>query len=181
MRQLPNALTLLRILLIPFVLWLVATHRHGVALGVLALSGATDVADGWLARRLDARTRLGEIADPIADKATTMSVSIVLAAQHLLPAWAAAAIVARDVVIVGGAVVFHLRRGRFAMEPSLLSKLNTGIVYLLLATVLADAGGLIDAAPVRAALLAAALVTVVGSGVQYVWVWGRRARSRTGG
>lgn len=180
MRYVPNALTLLRLLLIPVQWVLLVEHRYAAALALFAVSALSDVADGFIARRWNARTRFGEIADPAADKLTMLVVTLTLAAQGWLPVWLAGAIVVRDVVIAGGAVAYHFVVGRYDMAPTLLSKLNTGVEFLVLALVLAGAAGAFDAGVARPALYALLTATVVASGVQYVWVWGRRAFGRRG-
>jgi cardiolipin synthase len=177
-RHVPNALTLLRLLLIPVQVALLAQHRYDTALLLFAFSAASDVADGFIARHWNARTRFGAIADPIADKLTMLAVTLMLAAQGWLPLWLAAAIVARDLVIVAGALAYHCVVGRYDMAPTALSKLNTGVEFLVLALVLAGAAGALDIAPLRPLMFALLLATIVVSGTHYVWTWGRRARSR---
>ena len=181
MRHVPNALTLLRFLLIPVLAVLLVQHRYGEAFAVLFVSVLTDFADGVIARRWNARTRLGAIADPVADKLTMLTVTLVLAVQGLLPLWLVGAIVLRDLVIVGGALAYHYTVGRYDMAPTLLSKLNTGIEVLALAMVLGSAADIIDASAARPVLFALLMATIVASGAQYVWVWGRRAISHHAG
>jgi len=181
MRHLPNALTLLRFLLIPVLVVLLSQRRYDAALGAFFVSALSDFADGVIARGWNARSRFGEIADPLADKLTMLTVTLTLAVQELLPLWLVAAILVRDLVIVGGALAYHYAVGRYDMAPTLLSKLNTAVEFLTLAMVLgsaADIAGASAAIPVLFALLTA---TIVASGMQYVWVWGRRAISHYAG
>ena len=175
MRHLPNAITGMRFLLIPFLVLLLLRLRYEPAFWLLAVSAASDLADGVIARRWNLRTRLGAIADPLADKLTMLSVTLVLASQHLLPLWLAGAIVLRDLVIIGGGVAYHFLIGRYDMAPSLLSKLNTVLEFVALATVLANSAELIDAGSALPALFLLLTATVLTSGAQYVWVWGRKA------
>ena len=178
MRYVPNALTLLRLLLIPVQWALLVQHRYEAALALFAVSALSDVADGFIARHWNARTRFGAIADPAADKLTMLVVTLTLAAQGWLPVWLAGAIVVRDVVIAGGAIAYHYVVGRYDMAPTLLSKLNTGVEFLVLALVLAGAAGAFDASAARPALFALLTATIVASGGQYVWVWSRQALRR---
>jgi len=175
MRHLPNAITGMRFLLIPFLVLLLLQMRYGLAFWMFAVSAASDLADGVIARRWNLRTRWGAIADPLADKLTMLSVTILLASQHLVPMWLAAAIVLRDVVIVGGGLAYHVLIGRYDVAPSLLSKANTVLEFVVLATVLGGAAGLVDAGGALPALFVLLAATVVASGAQYVWVWGRKA------
>jgi len=177
----PNALTLLRFLLIPVLVVLLAQRAYDLAFAVFFVSALSDVADGVIARRWNARTRFGAIADPLADKLTMLAVTLSLAVQGLLPLWLVAAIVVRDLVIVGGALAYHYTVGRYDMAPTLLSKLNTGIEVLALAMVLGSAADIIDASAARPVLFALLMATIVASGAQYVWVWGRRAISHHAG
>jgi cardiolipin synthase len=135
--------------------------------------------DGQIARRFNARSRFGAIADPIADKLTMLTVTLLLAWQGLLPVWLATAMVLRDVVIVGGAVAYHRLFGHVEMAPTWLSKLNTVLEFVMLAAVIADAAALVDDRAMLPLLFAAVLLSVVTSGVQYVWIWGRRALTLT--
>jgi len=174
-RHVPNALTLLRFLLVPVLVVLLARRSYDAAFATFFVSALSDLADGVIARRWDSRTRFGAIADPVADKLTMLAVTLTLATQGLLPLWLVAAIVVRDLVIVGGALAYHYTVGRYDMAPTLLSKLNTAIEFLTLAMVLASAVGILGASAALPAMFALLLATIVASGVQYVWVWGRRA------
>mgnify|MGYP001314912846 FL=1 len=175
MRHVPNALTLLRFLLIPVLVVLLAQQRYGAAFAVFFVSAVSDFADGVIARRWNARSRFGAIADPLADKLTMLTVMLTLAAQGLLPLWLVAAILGRDLVIVGGALAYHYTVGRYDMAPTLLSKLNTALEFLTLAVVLGSAAEIVGASAAMPMLFALLMATIVASGVQYVWVWGRRA------
>ncbi len=114
----------------------------------------------------------------MADKLTMLTVVIGLAWQGLLPPWLALAIVARDIVIVAGATAYHRFIEPVEMSPTWLSKLNTGLEFVVLAAVLADAARLLDMSALLPTAFALVFSTVVASGVQYVWIWGRRALSR---
>jgi cardiolipin synthase len=175
MRHVPNALTLLRILLIPVLVMLLLRQQYEAAFGLFFISAVSDFADGVIARRWNAHTRFGAIADPVADKLTMLAVTLALAAQGLLPLWLAAAIVIRDLVIVGGAVAYHFVVGRYDMAPTLASKLNTALQFLLLAMVLGNAAGILGVESVLPVLTGMLMVTIVASGTQYVWVWARKA------
>jgi len=181
MRHLPNALTLLRFFLIPVLVVLLALQRYDVASVVFFISALSDLADGIIARNWNARSRFGEIADPLADKMTMLAVTLTLAVQGLLPLWLVAVIVLRDLVIVGGAVAYHFAVGRYDMAPSKISKLNTAVEFLTLATVLVNSADVIQTGSALPALFTLLLATIVASGAQYVWVWGRRAISHYAG
>jgi cardiolipin synthase len=175
MRHLPNAITTLRLLLIPWLVMLLLQSDYETAFAVFAVSAASDLLDGVIARRWNARTRFGAIADPLADKLTMLAVAVVLATQGLVPIWLAFAIVLRDLIIVGGALAFHLLIGRVEPAPSWISKLNTVLEFIALAAVLAAAAGVVDVSSWLAPLFVAVLLTIIASGTHYVSVWGRRA------
>ena len=175
MRHLPNLITGLRFLLIPLLVALLLEHRYVAAFAVFIVSAISDLADGLIARHWNLRTRLGAIADPLADKLTMLAVRLVLAVQALVPVWLATAIVVRDLVIVAGAVAFHFIVGRVEVAPSLLSKFNTVLEFSVLSALLADAARAIEVTAWLPPLFTLMLMTLVGSGVNYVWVWGRRA------
>jgi len=181
MRHLPNLITGLRFLLIPLLVLLLVEQRFGAAFAVFIVSAVSDLADGLIARHWNFRTRLGAIADPLADKLTMLAVTLVLASQALIPLWLATAIVARDLVIVAGAVAFHFIVGRVDMEPSWLSKFNTVLEFSVLSALLADAARVIEITAFLPPLFVLVTATIVGSGLHYVWTWGRRAlRTRRG-
>lgn len=175
-RLLPNALTVLRLLLAPLIAWLLWQHHDALALSLLLFAALSDGVDGMLARRWQQRTRFGAVVDPIADKATGLLVVLVLTLQQSLPLWLAAAVLAREVVIVGGALAYHATFGRVEMAPSLVSKLNTALLFLLLVGTVCTRAGLLTAGAWLQVLQFATLATIVTSGAHYVVVWGHKAR-----
>ena len=175
MRHLPNAITVLRAALIPLLAWLLLQGDYATALLLFVASGLSDLADGWIARRFDLRTRFGAIADPLADKLTMLTVAVLLAVQGWLPWWFTLLVVGRDLVIVAGAAVYHFAIGEVEMAPSWISKLNTGLEFACLAGVLALAAGQLGPGPWYPVLLYATAATVVASGASYVIVWSRKA------
>ena len=180
MRQLPNAITVFRFLLVIPAGWLLWQDAVIEALALIAIAGISDAVDGALARRFDWRTEFGAVADPVADKLLIMVVFAVLTLQGHIPIWLLAVVVGRDVVIVSGAVTYRVLFGDLEIAPMLLSKINTGVqIALLLLTLLHLTGseplagwaGWVD--PTGFVLVAASSVL---SGGQYVLVWSRRAR-----
>jgi cardiolipin synthase len=175
MKHLPNAITVLRAALIPLQAWLLLERDYGTAFLLFVASGLSDLADGWIARRFDYRTRFGAIADPLADKLTMLTVAVLLAMHGWLPWWFTALVVGRDVVIVAGAAAYHFLIGEVEVAPSWISKLNTALEFIFLAGVLAFAAGHLGDGPWRPALLYATAATVLASGASYVIEWSRRA------
>ena len=174
-RWIPNALTFLRILLIaPFAAALMA-KEYRFALVIFFLASATDAFDGFLARHYNWRTRLGAIADPLADKALLITTYLMLAITGVLPAWLFWLVLGRDLLIVCGGLAFHYGVGRFEMQPSLPGKLNTLIqilVALAIIILLADLPMQPWVMDVGILLMAA---SAIFSGAHYIGVWSLRA------
>jgi cardiolipin synthase len=174
-RWIPNALTFLRILLIaPFAAALMA-KEYRFALVIFFLASATDAFDGFLARHYNWRTRLGAIADPLADKALLITTYLMLAITGVLPAWLFWLVLGRDLLIVCGGLAFHYGVGRFEMQPSLPGKLNTLIqilVALAIIILLADLPMQPRVMDVGILLVAA---SAIFSGAHYIGVWSLRA------
>jgi CDP-diacylglycerol--glycerol-3-phosphate 3-phosphatidyltransferase len=100
----PNALTLSRLFMVPVVVALLLARVDGWAVAIFVLAAATDFLDGRLARRAGP-TRLGQILDPVADRLMLSSVAVVLAVRGLLPVWAVAILVGRDLLALVGSLV----------------------------------------------------------------------------
>jgi cardiolipin synthase len=173
-RDIPNLISVARLLLVPPVVLLILERDYGLALLLFFVAGISDGIDGFLAKRNGWQSRLGGYLDPLADKLLMVSSLIVLGLEGLVPLWVTVAVVLRDVVIVGGALAYRSLVGRFEAAPSVISKINTGVQIILVLGVLADrALGLeTDFTP----LFYVAVVMAIGSGTDYVLQWSRRAR-----
>ncbi len=175
---LPNAISLLRIALVAPILMLILEGSYGWALALFWLAGFSDGVDGYLAKRFDWHTRLGALLDPVADKLLVAGTFMTLAYTQHIPVWLAAIVILRDVIIVTGATAYNFIVGPVQGEPTRISKLNTALQLLFLLFVLSRAGfGWPDEIAITI-LGASILVTVVISGVDYVWSWSRRARNK---
>lgn len=167
----PNALTLLRVALVPVIAALLFARTDVArwwAFGVFVFAAFTDTVDGWLARRYIGVTRWGQLADPAADKALIVGSLAVLAWLGELPWWAVAVIVVREVAVTVQRSVL-VRRG-VVMPASALGKAKT------VSQVVAVTLYLLPSAPAgfaEAALAVAVAITVI-SGMQYA----RRGGSR---
>ena len=179
-RQLPNAITVVRVVLVAPCGWLLWQDAILEALTLIAIAGASDAIDGILARRFDWRTRFGAFADPAADKLLVVVVFAVLAIKGHVPLWLVAIVVGRDLVIISGAFAFRQLIGHVEMAPTLLSKMNTAAQIGLLVLVLVALTDIAPLAAVAAATLPAAFYVVAASGVvsgiHYVVAWSHRAR-----
>jgi cardiolipin synthase len=167
---------MLRIALVAPILMLILQGSFGWALALFWLAGFSDGVDGYLAKRFSWHTRLGALLDPIADKLLVAGLFITLAYTGHIPVWLAATVILRDVVIIAGATAYNFLVRPVQGEPTRVSKLNTALQLLFLLFVISRAGfGWPDEISITI-LGASVLITVIISGVDYVWSWSRRAR-----
>lgn len=175
-RHIPNLITVLRLLAIAPLVWLLIDGRFAAALCLFTVMGLSDAADGFLAKRYGWRSTVGEYLDPLADKAMLVSAYLTLGWLGILPGWLVAAVILRDVTIVGGAVAYHVVTRRLAMTPTWLSKVNTAAQVLLAIAVMLDQF-LAIASAFTTGLIGVVLFTTVASGLHYVLEWSRRTRA----
>lgn len=123
--NIPNSLTILRILLIPFYIGLLIYGKYDQALIVLIVAGLTDALDGAIARVKNQYTRLGAVLDPLADKLLLTSGFITLSMIHLIPLWVTILVVSRDVILLLGTAVAHFTDVRIDLTPTFLGKGTT--------------------------------------------------------
>jgi cardiolipin synthase len=174
-----NAITLLRIALIPVFGYLWWRGLHAWALGVFALASLSDWLDGFFARLLDQKSRLGQILDPTADKLMVLVCFLVAAALGAVPRWLAVLVIGRDVILAsGGALFAFVLRNRFEprrWKPSRIGKYATFAQILTIGFSLAESiSGASWLAPFAAAFaIQCALLTSI-SGLQYI-AFGLRA------
>lgn len=175
MRHIPNALCVLRMVLVVPVMWLLLQGEYRLTLWLFGIAAATDGLDGFLAKRCGWTSELGKILDPLADKILLVGVFLTLAALGMVPVWLAAVAVARDVIITAGAVTYNSLYGYPHGRPTAVSKLNTlcQILYLLL-VVAAHATGA-QPGVVLTIMGALVFVTTVVSGMDYVITYGHKA------
>lgn len=178
LRDLPNLISALRLLAVPPVAYLLLNGQFAWALALFVLAGASDGLDGFLARHYGWKTRLGGILDPLADKALLLSSFLVLGSLSLIPIWLVVAALLRDSMILVGAIAYNYRVEALQPAPSLASKLNTLLQIVLVIVVIAAQDLLPVPAVMIDVLVHACLAAIVISGVQYVWVWSRKAMAK---
>ncbi|HYY10671.1 MAG TPA: CDP-alcohol phosphatidyltransferase family protein [Kineosporiaceae bacterium] len=138
---LPNALSALRLALVPVFFWLVLTHRDGWALVVILVSGWTDYFDGLLARRWNQVSRLGQLLDPAADRLYILATLIGLAWRDVVPWWLVALVVGRD-VLLSVTIPVLARYGYGPLPVHFLGKAATfNLLYAFPLLLLAQIGG----------------------------------------
>ncbi|HEY4941183.1 MAG TPA: CDP-alcohol phosphatidyltransferase family protein [Rhizomicrobium sp.] len=157
LRQIPNILTGIRIVLAPLTAYLIWLGHDLAALLVFAFAGASDAVDGFLARRFGLVSRFGEYLDPAADKLLMLACFITLTLMGYTPLWLSALVIGRDVAIVLGVGIAWFFALPVKIEPLMVGKASTvvqvgyiGLILLLLTfkvgmPVLAEAAGIIAA------------------------------------
>jgi cardiolipin synthase len=126
----PNILTVLRILIAPVFVILLLRDLHGLALLMFVLAGISDGLDGLIARMFNQRSDLGAVLDPIADKLLLSTAYVSLGVLAHIPGWLAVVVISRDVMIVTGIAVLSFCRIDFDIRPSRLSKWTTAAQIL---------------------------------------------------
>jgi CDP-diacylglycerol--glycerol-3-phosphate 3-phosphatidyltransferase len=170
----PNALTVLRLALIPLfvALLVVADDGHSIAAGVVfGIAGISDYLDGWLARRWNAHSAFGRVADPLADRLMIDAAVVLLVLVHDRLPWAALAlIIARDILLVAGYKL--VMPAGYELSVNFLGKSATWLLYFALGFVLLTQRG--TDWPIW--LFWAGLVLALAAGVQYAVTAIRAAR-----
>lgn len=167
----PNVLTGLRLLAAPLLAFLLLHERQEAALAVFALAGASDAADGWLAKHFGWTTDLGRILDPAADKMLMLAALVGLAATGGVPLWLAALVIGRDAVLVAGASLAWILGLPFKVAPSPLGKVSTVLQVIYIATVLALPVLGLEAPGAVSALGIAMAVATLAAGLSYAGSW----------
>lgn len=174
--QIPNLLTALRLLLIPWILLALAQSAFRLAAVLLAIAALSDGLDGFLARRYGWQTRLGGLLDPLADKLLVNALFLGLWWGGFVAGWLPLLVLARDLVIVGGAAAYHWRIAPLQAEPSLVGKACTvaqlGFLWLAIVDLALDR----SSSPWWPFGVSVLVALIVASGLDYVWRWSRRAR-----
>ncbi len=132
----PNIITIIRILLTPFFVILLLKDLTFQALLVFTIAGISDGLDGFIARYFNQRTVLGAYLDPLADKLLLMSAFISLAVLKMIPSWLAVIVISRDVLIMLGIAILTLTEVKYEIKPRWSSKCTTVVQILTIIFVL---------------------------------------------
>ena len=180
MSQLPNIVTVLRLILVAPVTYCLVEDLWLEAFVVLLVAGVSDTIDGALARKFGWTSKFGEIADPLADKLTFGMVVLILAIKGILPLWVMLIVIGRDVVISLGMVACRIILRPVSIEPTFASKVSTTIQIVVLLLLVLSMQDLVVSEWIQIFLdpYAYTIVAVfaLGSGIQYFYVWILRAR-----
>jgi cardiolipin synthase len=167
--NLPNLLTLTRILMIPFFVIFIINRRFEWALITFVIAGITDGIDGLLARITHQRTELGAYLDPIADKLLLFSAFITLAIVEIIPSWLVVIVVTRDIIILVGFLVMVLISYHPEIHPRLLSKMTTAFQIVTVSLVLLSGYYPSFKQLSIIAIYGTAIITIL-SGTQYIYI-----------
>ena len=173
--NLPNLITLGRLFSVPIVVWLILGGQMKAAFWIFFIAALSDAVDGILAKLLDAETVFGAFLDPIADKALLVGAFLTLGHEGYIVTWLVIMVVFRDLVIVGGAILFQTVTKTLTMQPLLISKVNTfvqltfAIVVLLVEAYRIEDGFALEIIGYIVA------ITTLWSGTAYVFTWSQMA------
>ena len=175
--NLPNLITVARILLVPVVVWAIASEQMQIAFLLFLAAGVSDAVDGYLAKHFGMTSYLGAHLDPLADKALIVSIYVALGITEAIPHWIVILVVSRDILIVGGVMLAWFLDKPITMRPVLVSKLNTVAQILFVCLVLASLGfGLSTRVPTLLVMAAVTVLTLMSMAV-YVRDWVRHMNS----
>jgi len=179
--SIPNLITLGRILLVPIVVWAIASGEMWIAFVLFLVAGVSDAVDGYLAKRFDMASVLGAYLDPLADKALIVSIYLTLGINGEIPRWLVILVVSRDIMIVGGVVLSWLVGSPLKMRPLLVSKLNTVAQIVFACVVLGSLGFGIDVGPLNVVLMGLVAVLTLLSIAAYLIEWARHMNAAMAG
>jgi cardiolipin synthase len=129
--NIPNVLTVIRFFMVPVFLLLYLLGMEFYALFVFVLAEATDVLDGYIARKMELVTPFGKLMDPLADKVMTLTVTLVLCLNQRLPIYWLIVLLAKEAAMIGGSLLLYRKRRR-VVYSNLLGKFAAVLVFLVL-------------------------------------------------
>jgi cardiolipin synthase (CMP-forming) len=176
-RHIPNVISSIRILLVAPIAVSLIHQQFLITMALFGVAALSDAADGFLAKRNGWQSDLGAVLDPAADKLLLVTVFIGLAYMKLVPLWLMVAAVARDAIIVSGALLYRICFGTLSVRPSVVSKFNTLCQAAYIMGVVGREQLSLPPAWMVTLLGALVFVTVMVSGMDYVLIYGRRALS----
>jgi len=180
--NIPNLITLGRILLVPIVVWAIATPgAMWIAFVLFLAAGVSDAVDGYLAKRFAMTTELGAYLDPLADKALIVSIYLTLGINGFIPRWLVILVVSRDILIVGGIMLSWLVGPPLKIKPLLVSKLNTVAQIVFASVVLGSLGFNYELPTLTLILMGLVAVLTLLSVAAYVAEWVRHMNTAASG
>jgi cardiolipin synthase len=175
--NLPNTITIARFLLVPVVVWAIASMQMRIAFWLFVAAALSDMLDGFLAKRFRMTSEFGAYLDPLADKAMLMSIYVSLALAGLLPLWLVIAVVSRDLMILGAIIVSWLVDRPLKIHPLMVSKVNTTAQFILASLVLGTRAFGVEPGPLQPILITAVGILTGLSAAAYLRAWMRHMAS----
>src|SRR6516165_2437679 len=169
--NLPNLITLARMLMTPLAVTMIISQRYLLAFLIFILAGVSDAIDGFIAKNFELRTELGAYLDPLADKALLISIYVSLAIYAGLPAWIVVTVVSRDVMILVAVLVSWLLDKPVEIRPVWVSKLNTVAQITLAGFALGVRAFGLEEPLLQTSLQATVAATTLASGGVYIAQW----------
>ncbi|MDQ6996044.1 MAG: CDP-alcohol phosphatidyltransferase family protein [Mariprofundus sp.] len=173
--NIPNILTLARIIITPFIVYAIIKHQPALALILMGIAGITDMLDGAIARYFNQRSTVGAFMDPLADKLMLISTIVSLYFIEQLPAFLFLAVVFRDMIIMVGAIAYELVTHKLEMQPTISSKITTFLQIMLVLTVLSNLAWQWPGDWILQSMIWLTFALTCISGLQYMVVWMRKA------
>ena len=127
-KYVPNILTIIRFFIIPFIIVFALQNNYIIAIIFLVISGITDVADGFIARKFNYITDFGKLMDPLADKCTQIATLLVLVIQEIIPVWILVVVVIKEVILVAGASFLYGKD--LVVSSKWYGKISTVLFYV---------------------------------------------------
>jgi cardiolipin synthase (CMP-forming) len=171
LNTIPNLLTLLRIILVPFIAYALWYRLWIIALSLFAIAAASDILDGYLARMWNQQTKIGAYLDPLADKLLITACYAVLVFAPVeglhIPGWFLSIVLVKELALLAGALYWGILKQEIEVRPSLLGKSAMAVQSLLVGWVIACS--IFHWMPLKTfhIVLIAALMLIIGSLIQY--------------
>lgn len=174
-KQLPNCITILRLILVAPIIISLLTQNYYLAFYLFIIAGLSDGLDGFLARQFGWTSQFGAMIDPMADKLLMVLTYLALAYLGHLPVWLVAIVIGRDLIIICGWIIYRCLIEEPIYSATFISKLNT-VAQLLLVTLVIfnQVYGMIDQIIITVFIYVVALLTLL-SLLDYIRLWGRQA------
>ncbi|MBI5187823.1 MAG: CDP-alcohol phosphatidyltransferase family protein [Nitrospirae bacterium] len=166
--NIPNTLTIARIVIIPMFITAIIYKRYDYALYLFMVAALTDIFDGLFARLKNQKTALGTFLDPLADKFLLVTAFIVLSTYGWIPKWLTVTVISRDIIVITGWFLLYFITDTSRVEPTVLGKATIWIQSILIAYVLIDINLLSLPDMPRLLLWITAGITIL-SGLHYIY------------
>jgi len=173
--NIPNLLTLARIILTPFIIYAIIEHQAVLALLLMAIAGITDMLDGAIARYFNQRSTVGAFMDPLADKLLLISTIVTLYFIDQIPLFLFLAVIFRDLIIIVGAIAYEMVTHKLEIQPSIASKITTFLQIFLVLIALAEMAWQWPGNHILFVSIWLTFAFTCMSGLQYMVVWMRKA------